>query len=149
MKLSNDYIRGLVDGEGCFSFHTRNAQKTKQHIRKEKIPVFCIAMHERDRALIEAMRDHLKLKNKVYIHKAYKGDGYKRGNKAVLFIRDIGSLKNIIIPFFYKKLKGYKSQQFIEWLEKIGNDPAVANSYKLLYRLYKCGFYDKNLKFLD
>ena len=50
---------------------------------------------------------------------------------------------------FYKKLKGNKGRQFEQWLEKIGNDPAVPDSYKFIYKIYKAGFYDKNPKFLD
>ena len=80
IKLSNEYIRGLIEGEGCFSFHTRNAKtpflRNGQKI-KEKMTAFCLSMHERDENLIKAVRDHLGLKNKVYIYGPYKGDGYK------------------------------------------------------------------------
>lgn len=148
MKLSNEYIRGLVEGEGCFTFHTRDGKKNGKKI-KEKSPAFALSMNERDKELIEAVRDNLSLKNKVYIHKPYKGDGYNRGNRATLVVRAFGSLKNIIIPFFYKRLKGNKANQFDDWLKKIGEDPLVGESYKILYRLYKNGYWDRNPKFLD
>lgn len=64
-------------------------------------------------------------------------------------MREIGPLKNIIIPLFYNRLAGAKADQFNEWLEKIGNDPFVPESYKILYRLHKNGFYLRNPKFRD
>ncbi len=145
-KLSYDYIRGLVDGEGCFSFHTAPGNEAFPRMR---IPVFAISMHERDEELINAVRDKLGLKNKVYNHKSSMRDGSMRGRKATLFVRDVGSLKNIIIPFFYNRLIGHKSKQFIIWLERIGNDPSVLDGYRILYRLYKCGWFEKNPKFLE
>lgn len=142
MKLSNEYIRGLIDGEGCFTFHTRSTTKGGVLV-KEKMPAFALAMHIRDKELIEAVRDHLGLKSVVYIHKPQEVVGSVRGLRAALMVRNFGDLKNIIIPFFYGKLKGHKSKQFIEWLENIGSDPMVAESYKVLYRLYKSGWWDK------
>src|SRR3989338_8719979 len=146
-EISYDYIRGLVDGEGCFSFHTVPG-RVGSGFEKMRISVFAISMHERDEALITALRDKLGLKNRVYNHKPSLGDGANRGRKSTLFVRDIGALKNVIIPLFYNRLFGYKGKQFVEWLEKIGNDPRVPDLYKLLYRLHKSGFYTKNQKFL-
>ena len=65
----------------------------------------------------------------------------------MLMVRDFGSLKNIIIPFFYNKLAGHKAIQFDEWLAEISEDPQVPESYSLLYRLHKSGFYSENSKF--
>jgi len=145
MKISNEYIRGLVDGEGCFTFYTN----TDTDGIKRKIPAFAISMHERDKSLLESVKHSLGLRNKVYIFKSSVGDGMKRGKKAVLVVRGLGSLKNTIIPLFYKRLVGHKGIQFIGWLEKIGQDPLVPESYKLLYRLYKAGYWDRNPKFID
>ena len=66
----------------------------------------------------------------------------------VLVVRKFSSLKNVIVPFFYKKLKGNKGLQFINWLEKIGSDPMVPDIYKLLYRLHSSGYFEKNPKFV-
>lgn len=144
-ELTNDYIRGLIDGEGCFTFSTnKNYDGTSR-----KIPVFQLKMHIRDKDLIEGVRDHLGLKNKVYIYHHPGKDGYNRGPTAMLMVRDFGSLKNIIIPFFYERLVGHKAIQFDKWLEKIRNDPMVPESYSLLYRLHKSGFYRENPKFID
>lgn len=141
MKLSHDYIRGLVEGEGSFTF-------SSNIIEGRRCPTFAIGMHVRDRELLESVRDTMGLKNKVYIYgPPVKKDGYKRGGRAILIVREFGPLKNIIIPFFYKKLAGNKRKQFDAWLEKIGSDPTVPEYYKLLHRLHKSGFYDRNPKF--
>ncbi len=148
MKLSNEYVRGLVDGEGCFTFTTTKS-KTKAGIITRKIPAFSIAMNERDKELIEGVRDHLGIKNRVYLQSPYLGDGYNRGKRVMLIVREFPSLKNIIVPFFYKKLKGNKARQFENWIFKIGDDPAVPSSFKLISRLYTSGYWDKNPKYRD
>ncbi len=147
--ITSDYIRGLIDGEGCFTFHTNKSLKDGKIIIR-KIPAFLLQMHERDEYLVTSVRDFLKLKNKVYSHKlpnlVAKISGrekvYKRGKRSSLYVRDIGSLKNIIVPFFYKKLIGFKGFQLKEWIENIGNDENVPDSYKLIYKLFKSGYYD-------
>ena len=58
----------------------------------------------------------------------------------MLIVRNIGDIKNVIIPFFYKRLEGYKKEQFFQWLEDF-NKPDVAEGYKFIYRLYKNGYY--------
>lgn len=145
-KLSYEYIRGLVDGEGCFTFYPGYK---KANGSKYKLPAFVIAMHERDFKLFLMIKNTLGLRNKIYFRKPSIKDGYKRGNMVVLVVREFDQLKDIIIPFFYKKLKGYKGIQFIEWIEKIGADPNISNRYKSLYRLYKWGMYDTLPKFTE
>lgn len=140
-SLSNEYIRGLVEGEGCFTFEKNRNGK--------KVPAFVIMMHERDRILLIAMRKHLGLTTNIYWQKPNKSDGVNRGATIRIMIRGVEELKNIIVPFFYKKLKGYKGIQFNEWMEKMGNDPDVYDRYKPIYHLYKSGYWDKNPKFLD
>jgi hypothetical protein len=142
-ELTNDYIRGLIDGEGSFTFSTNK----KSDGTSIKIPVFQLKMHIRDKDLVEGIRDYLGLGNKIYIYHHPGKDGYNRGPTATLMVRDFGSLKNIIIPFFYERLAGHKAIQFDEWLEKIQHDPMVPESYSLLYRLHRSGFYRENSKF--
>lgn len=146
--LSFEYIRGLTDGEGCFTFYPANFKNKSGDIVKKKLPAYVIRMHVRDKNLIESIKYTLKLRTKVNVFKAWKGDGYNRGDQAALIVRGIGELKNIIVPLFYKKLIGFKALQFEQWIEKIGSDPVVANNYRLIYRLYKCGYWDKNPKFI-
>src|SRR5437764_1363652 len=134
--LSYEYIRGLVEGEGCFTFST---SKTISGgiITKRKVPAFAIGMHERDQDLLYLVRDTLGLKNKVYNYKSPQYNGHKRGRKAILIVREFGPLKNVIVPFFYKRLQGNKGKQFEAWLEKIGTDPDVPETYKFIYKIYK------------
>jgi hypothetical protein len=73
-KLSYEYIRGLVEGEGCFTFHTGAYRKSTG--RKVRIPAFVIIMHIRDMDLIEMVKNSLGLRNKIYIRKPSIGDGY-------------------------------------------------------------------------
>lgn len=141
-KLSYEYIRGLIEGEGTFTFTTANYKN-----KKVKIPAFQIRMHTRDKELIKAVRNFLGLKNKVYIYHYPGKDGSKRGPQAMLIVRERGSLRNIIIPFFYNKLIGHKAIQFNEWIEKIGTDPMVSPGYKFLYILHQNGHFLKNNKY--
>jgi len=140
MDITADYIRGLIDGEGCFSFC--NIPQRNKSGNKLKIPAFILGMHERDKELIERVKRYLGVKNKIYILKAYTLDGFKRGKTARIMVRDFGELRDIIIPFFYNKLIGYKGKQLIEWLERIGHDPDIHPDYKVLYSLYKKGYFN-------
>lgn len=134
MKLTNDFIIGLIVGEGTFTFTTTG---NKIFEEAKKIPAFQLRMHARDKALVAAVRDALKLKdNKIYEYT------HNKRHYAMLIVRNIGDIKNIIIPFFYKNLKGYKKDQFNQWLEDF-NKPDVADCYKFIYRLYKNGYYEE------
>jgi len=134
MNITDDYIRGLVEAKGGFSFSSNGTKK---------IPTFYLHLDENDKELLEAVRDHLGLESKIYVNGPYKSSIGIQKIKARLVVREFGKLKNIIIPFFYNNLKGCKSKQFEEWLEKIGNDPAIHHSYRLLHRLHKTGYWNK------
>lgn len=103
-RLSDDYLRGLIEGEGHFGADTRN--------NGEKIPCFVLKMHVRDKELIEGVRDYLELRHWVY---EYKNKGR---HFAMLIIRDIETLKKKIVPLFNGKLLGFKGTQFKWWLNK-------------------------------
>ena len=145
-SLFEEYVRGLIEGEGCFTFYP-GWKKKDGH--KSKLPAFVIGMHERDKELLRMIKNTLELRNSIYMRLPSNKDGYNRGKTAVLVVREFDQLKDIIIPFFYKKLKGYKGKQFMEWLEKIGSDPDVSDRFKSLYRLYKWGMYDNYPKFTE
>lgn len=146
-NISYEYVRGLVEGEGSFTFSTSTYIKDTK--LKTKVPAFVLKMHIRDKELIENVRNVLGLRNKIYEYHYPGKDGYKRGPQAILIVREFGQLKNIVIPFFYKRLRGNKAKQFQEWLEKIGSDPGVSKHFKFIYKIYKAGFYDKNPKYID
>lgn len=145
--ISDDYLRGLVEGEGCFTFCS--VPNIKDPSRKLQIPTFVIEMHERDHVLIEKIREKLAPKNKIYNYKklglrTHTSKVYKRGHTSRVMVRSLGYLKNKVVPFFYNKLVGNKSVQFTAWLEKIGSNSNVPENYKILYRLYKSGYWERN-----
>lgn len=112
--LNLDFIAGLIVGEGTF-YWTKAPQG--------KIPAFALRMHIRDKELVVAVRDSLGLKERIY--------EYTHNNRHYVFllVRNIGSLKNVVIPLIYPRLAGYKKQQFIEWFDKF-YDSDVAEGYK-------------------
>ncbi len=145
MAISDDYVLGIIEGGGNFTFSTTKYVSRKSgEVFIKKIPAFMLQMHERDEELVRSVRDHLKLGNKIYAVRKpaiiSNGKSYKRGNSAILSVREIGALKNIIMPFFAKRLIGYRGKQFREWIEIIGKDNAVPESYKIIYRLYVARF---------
>jgi len=148
-KLTYEYIRGLIDGGGCFTFHTVPNKSKQGEVRKVKIPAFVLTMHERNEDLMVAIKEYLDIDRDLYHHSPGEKDGYKRGRTIRLLIRDLGTLKNTIIPLFYNNLVGYKGKQFEDWLDKIGTDPDVPEQYKLLYRFHKGGYFEKNPKFMS
>ena len=151
-NISYDYIRGLVSGgNGTFTFTTAYSGN-----KKRKIPAFQIRMGTRNKNLLEEIKNTLGLRNNIYTYQYSGKDGYQRKPFVMLIVREFGSLKNIIIPLFYDHLIGSKGQQFDKWLESIGSDPSVRQSYKLLHRLHKFGYFRRELcqgglfeKFLD
>lgn len=140
-NLTYEFIRGLVVGEGCFTFSGTTRKFADGTVLKTKIPAFAIVMHERDQWLLRQVRHKLGVQNSVYVYENNGKDGSKRGRKAVLIIRELDSLKDVIIPLFYRGLSGHKAIQFKEWLEKIGADPMVPYKFKLIHKLHKDGFY--------
>jgi hypothetical protein len=145
-KISEEYIRGLTEGEGSFTFYTtpKFISDGKATI-KLKRPAFAIKMHERDAYLLNLVADRLNLKGNVYHNGPYRYDRYGSRNSAsqvTLIVRDVLELKNIIIPLFYKKLHGNKGKQFMIWLEKMGEEEMTTESH-YLYNLYKKRFFDK------
>jgi len=137
MEITHDYIRGLIEGEGCFTF-CKNG-------RKSKIPAFSIGMSVKDFSLLTKVRDKLRLRNRVYKYEPReRADGYVRMGMSILMVRDLGQLKNIIIPLCYKKLVGNKRIQLEDWVSKIRLDDNIPESYKIIPLLVKNGYYDKN-----
>lgn len=145
-KISEEYIRGLVEGEGTFTFYTTPKFINKSGVSiKLKRPAFAVKMHERDAYLLNLVADRLSLKGKVYRNGPYRYDRYGSRNSAAqvsLIVRDILELRNIIIPLFYKKLHGNKGKQFMVWLEKMSGEEMTTESH-YLHNLYKKGFFNK------
>ena len=151
-KLSYDYIRGLTEGEGTFTFYTlpRYIKLENGEVKRIKMPAFAIKMHERDEPLLQLVRDTIGLREKLYRHKkTYAGPGKENaGLQVALIVRDTGDFMNKIIPLFYKKLHGNKVKQFREWLEKMGGEEITYDS-QFLHGLYKMGHFDKIINKFD
>ncbi len=151
-EITYEYIRGLVEGEATFTFHTTpRSLVVDGKVEKMRVPAFVIRMHERDKPLITAVAEKLGISSdRVSIYGPYRADGHKRGKIVNLAVRDLGTLKNVIIPLFRNKLIGNKAKQFDEWVRIIGEDPRVPEQYKIIYRLSKeGGFYDRNISKFD
>lgn len=142
--ISHDYIRGLIEGEGCFTFCRTKYFKAGQ-LKYRKVPTFYIAMHERDQELLEKVAETLKLHNKIRAYKASE-KSHNKSKMAVLIVRDFPQLKSIIVPLFHKKLFGYKAKQFEMWIQNIKTDPDVPSLFKLIPLLCEKGFYDKEAR---
>lgn len=132
--LSYEYIRGLTAGEGCFSFC--NVPVLGKNGRKIKIPAFILQMSQQDKDLVHSVKETMGIRNRIYEYgPRVRKDSYNRQGMVTLIVRDFGQLKNIVVPFFYKKLIGFKAKQFEDWLENIGNDPDVKENYRFIYKI--------------
>lgn len=134
--ITYEYIRGLIEGGASFTFSPNKTNGTM-------MPSFAIKMHERDKMLLTIVRDKLKLNNKIYEYNYPGKDGSNRGPTVTLIVREVGNLKNIIVPLCYKKLVGNKALQFERWINIIGSDPKITKSYRFINFLYVGGYYEK------
>jgi len=93
MRISKDWLRGFVDGEGCF-FVGLNKNKTMR-MGVQVLPEFVIVQHKRDIQLLYAIRKFFNC-------------GIVRPNKSsnddimCYRVRKLSHLQEIIIPFFSK-----------------------------------------------
>lgn len=143
IKTTPNYIIiWLINNRGSFGF-------TSSGLYRNKTPAFQLKVNARDIMFLEQIRDYLGLRNKIYKYHYPGKDKSKREPQAILMVRDFKQFKDIIIPFFHRKLVGRKRTQFIEWIEKIGKDPNISERFKSLYRLYKKGMYDRLPKFTE
>jgi hypothetical protein len=100
MTLSNDWIVGFVDGEGCFSFSLikNDSLKFGYQIQGE----FTVVQHKRDIQLLHKIKDHFKCGSVAINH----------GNRYHYRVKNLEHFLTIIIPFFEKnRLQTIKSLQ--------------------------------------
>ena len=92
--VSGEYVAGLTDGEGCYFV---NIWKTPAYRAGAQVQMhFHIKMQERDRKLLERMRNTLKC-GEVYFQKE------RRSNHCQCYRYTVSSRKDIVskvIPFF-------------------------------------------------
>ena len=100
MSLNNDYVVGLVDGEGSFTVYVRNPREiNKNRKRRVKIePRFYIKLIEEDKDILYRLKRFFDCGN-VY----FQGD--KRPNHRNCYRYEVANRADIlekIIPFFKK-----------------------------------------------
>lgn len=90
MTLSNDWIVGFVDGEGCFSFSLiqKNLLRFGYQIQGE----FTVVQHKRDIQLLHKLKSHFGCGAVSVNH----GDRYH------FRVKNLNHFITIIIPFFEK-----------------------------------------------
>jgi hypothetical protein len=120
-NLSNDYIVGLVDGEGSFTVYIKNPQYNKINERRVKAePRFYVKLIEKDKKILYELKKYFGCGN-VYFQKDTRPNHKNCYRYEVTNRKD---LKKIIIPFFKKNTLRFISKRkdfqiFCKLMEKI------------------------------
>ncbi len=130
MKLSKDYIIGLVDGEGSFTAFVRNLDRSTERIRRTRIePRFYIKLIERDKAVLDALKNYFRC-GSVYFQKDRRAN-HQHCYRFEVFNRK--ELEEIIIPFFKKNQLRFPSKRrdfeiFCKLMERINHGDHLTES---------------------
>ena len=101
MNLDSQWVVGFVDGEGCF--HIGLNKNSGMSLGIQVLPEFTVVQHERDIALLHALKNVFGCGNVCPNHGARKAFRVRNGEH----------LKKYVIPFFEKhKLKSKKRIDF-------------------------------------
>ena len=88
MLITNDWIRGFVDGDGCFNIEKRRTKKGALLLRHR----FLVSQDRRSKDVLYALKEAFKC-----------GHVHKGGSNMFTFqISDRESIRNKVIPFFKK-----------------------------------------------
>jgi hypothetical protein len=108
MHLTEDYIVGLVDGEGSFTAYVRNFNQPKEVERRVRIePRFYLKLIGKDKVILDKLKDFFSCGN-VY----FQAD--KRKNHQDCYRYEVSSrkeLNEIIVPFFKKNQLKFPSKR--------------------------------------
>ena len=106
------FISGLTTGEGSFFI---SLHKIKNSDKKQLRAVFCILMNEKEKQLLEDIKDFFKCGELVYRKQ------YRNSKPCYMYnVRKIKDLWEIIIPFFDEyRLRGTKLVNYLIWKECI------------------------------
>ncbi|MDO8463713.1 MAG: LAGLIDADG family homing endonuclease [Gallionella sp.] len=106
--VSNEYVVGLTDGEGCFYVNVGKSSRYRSGYRIQLH--FHLKMQERDRALLEKVRNTIGC-GEVYFQKELRANHCQCYRYTVSAERDI---QEIVIPFFkrYPLQSASKSASF-------------------------------------
>lgn len=121
MKLSNDYVVGLVDGEGSFTAFVRNLNRSTERKRRTRIePRFYVKLIEEDKAILESLQEFFGC-GRVYFQKDTRPN-HKNCYRFEVFNRK--ELETVVIPFFRDHPPQFSSKRkdfniFCELMERI------------------------------
>lgn len=137
-KLSEEYITGLVDGEGSFTFYIRNPEDNSYRKRRIKAePRFYLKLIEKDKKILYKLKDYFGCGN-VYFQKD------KRLNHQNCYRYEVANrkhLEEIIIPFFKNHGLKLQSKQndfkiFCELMKMIkSGDHLTKNGLRKMYHI--------------
>ncbi|MBI5401458.1 LAGLIDADG family homing endonuclease [Candidatus Wolfebacteria bacterium] len=107
--LNNDYITGLVDGEGSFTVYVKNPEENKSSVarRVKAEPRFYIKLIEKDKNILYELKKYFGCGN-VYFQKDTRQNHQNCYRYEVANRKD---LENIIIPFFKSNRLKFPSKQ--------------------------------------
>ena len=114
MNITSEYVRGFVDGEGCFTLGI--SEKPRKTKRIQVYAVFSITQTgDKGRELLEDIAKFLNC-GKVY---PQKQRNVRQQPSYKLFIYSIDDLTTKIIPFFDAHLPIIKSEIYAIWKEAV------------------------------
>ncbi len=121
----------LFNQKGIFSFSTQGKYKYK-------VPYFCIKSKQSEVYFLKLVKRELGIKSKIYTYSGSIGkDGYFRSGFCMLITRDIGELKDSIIPFSAKYLTGDKLQKFKDWIKNMKKLDMVPSGHRQIPGIVK------------
>ena len=107
-NLSEDWLVGFIDGEGCF--HVGISKHNEVKFGYQILPELTVVQHERDISLLYTIRSFMKC-------------GVIRRNHGDRFcwrVRNLNNLANVIVPFFEKhKLRSKKMIDFCKFAKVV------------------------------
>lgn len=140
--FTEDYIVGLVDGEGSFTVYIRNQDTASIKRRVKAEPRFYLKLVERDKLILDELKRYFQCGN-VYFQK----DSRKNHQNCYRFeVANRKDLEEIIIPFFKRnqlrfpsKIKDFKI--FCDLMERIKkgehlNSVGLRNLYKIKQKMH-------------
>lgn len=106
--LNNDYIVGLIDGEGSFTVYIKNPDKESNRKRRAKAePKFYVKLIEKDKDILYQLKESFGCGN-VYFQKDIRKNHQQCYRYEVSNRQD---LEEIIIPFFKTNPLYFPSKQ--------------------------------------
>jgi hypothetical protein len=111
--INPDYVRGITDGEGCFTINIRQWAKNKTGFSVSLC--FCISLVKKDDYILEFIRDILACGTIVRKHKR-KGNHQAQVQFHVTNMKDI---KEKVVPFFEAHPLIIKDDMFRLWKRAI------------------------------